>query len=768
MARGLQRDLDTLDLQKQSDILAGKQLMEKLKLPHSDDEAIYHHLENPNDPLTPKQQAVLDRTIGPLQEENTELYKELKEGGVPIEDYVHRVVKGKGGVLDRIAQGAKAMGSKATLSKSAPQIKQRTYMALENEQGERQVVSVKGGQVTAWKDGQPENLGGLSHTQEGKAFEDKDGNIWNLKQATTREIEQHTDTKYYHSALASSIVSNIQLGSAVRAMRFLNDFKASPEFKETAFPQGKGNPPEGWKTTNLPQFTGYFFEPRTAEVLDKYYDRMRQGNIGALDQVGKLMRISMLLNPIMHPMNVAASWAMEKGATGLLMTPIDRSAWKAANKAMKAVLTKNQDFQDALEAGGPLQSHRQAVQDIHKLFFDQLAEGVEKNQSWATKMMDAVGLKGSNILTAYPRVVHQIAFMSGDLAFLQSAYAYQADHPGVSLKDALKESGRINPEYRVPTRILDQAAISKLLTNQWATIFGPYHYSLLKSFAEVGKSALGAQEPTPGRTKAEEVAKGWDRLALLGLAMVALYPALDKLAQKMTGDKHAKVRRAGPFGYVDAAIDVAQHKQSASTAIQRVVTPAPQTKSAAELLMNREFYSGRQIYDPHSDWKTEGEQIGRYLLQQLGAFGQASRAETSEQKHRFALQQIGISMAKTRAEKVASDIAMAKVGTEAENPEDHKNRVQRREILDQLRKGNHEPFEEARANHELSHRQVLELERRAKLTPLEDTVHGFSIPEVQKVLDAAKADKNQEEVETLNKVIRQKRMRAKNYYQSNQ
>lgn len=78
----------------------------------------------------------------------------------------------------------------------------------------------------------------------------------------------------------------------------------------------------------------------------------------------------------------------------------------------------------------------------------------------------------------------------------------------MSLPDALKETGRIIPEYRVPTRILDSPVLSKVMTNKWATMFGAYHYSLLKSFGEVAKAALGAQEPAPGRTKAQEVAKG--------------------------------------------------------------------------------------------------------------------------------------------------------------------------------------------------------------------------------------------------------------------
>src|SRR5208283_3011176 len=131
--------------------------------------------------------------------------------------------------------------------------------------------------------------------------------------------------------------------------------------------------------------------------------------------------------------------------------------------------------------------------------------------------------------------------------------------------------------------------------------FGAYHYGLLKSFAEAGKSALGMgggggagkppvsgagagaaeEEPRPGaRTKAEEIAKGWDRLALLGLVTMVLYPYIfDKGAKLLTGDEHARVRRPGPFGYVDAATQVAERKQSASSAMQKVVTPRRSRKA---------------------------------------------------------------------------------------------------------------------------------------------------------------------------------------------
>lgn len=300
------------------------------------------------------------------------------------------------------------------------------------------------------------------------------------------------------------------------------------------------------------------------------------------------------------------------------------------------------------------------------------------------------------------------------------------------------------PEYRLPTRILDQKWIADLMGNHNATIFGSYHYGLLKSFTEAAKSAIGAQEPAPGRTKAEEIAQGWNRLLLLGLVVFAIKPWLDKFAQWMTGDKHATFWSVGPFGLADAVIRAARREDSVSTAAQHVVTPAPQTKAAAELLMNREFYAGHQIYDPHAAYQVQAEQIGRYLLGEMGQVGQLEKAHTTEQKRHFAYGQAGITFRKTAAEKLASDIAMSKVGTEAEDPEDQSNRVLRREILDELRKGNEKPLRDAESNHQISRKQTKNLEHRARMTPLQDTVHGFSYKEIKRVYDVANPEEKQE------------------------
>ena len=583
IARDLQHGLDTLDTSTHADMLRAKDTFEKLKeqgLTHSSDAAIYHHLEDPEHvALDPRQDDWLDDVALPLDEQNADMFTELTDGGVPVENYVSRSVKSKGGMLDRIARGVRqGVSKRGTLSMSAPQTKSRTMMAIESPDGERRVVSIKQGKATMWVNGEPTELGEVKNAkgrspvenetfpegepnsvfyEKGKIVEGPDGYDWKVTQATTREIEANTDLEYYHSAFASLLSSNIQLSRAVRAMRFLEAYKASPEFKEIAW-KGPGNPPKGWKATTLPQLHGYYFEPRTAEVLNDYAERLDKGQFGVLETAQRFLRAAYLINPIVHPTNVAISWGFEKGLTGFAPWHW-KVIYKSGNKAINAVLTKNDDFKAALDAGGALQSHREDLQDVQKLFFERIAEGLDKKESWAMNLAKSLGIEHGNFLNLLHKPSSIAAWFSSDVMYLQSAYQYQMEHPGVELADALKEAGRIIPEYRLPARILDQRWLSKMMGHPLVSWFGAYHYGLLKSFGEAGKSALGLAEPPnarpggePGRGKAADVAKGWDRLAMLGLITMVLYPFLDKLAKELTGDEHARMRRSGPAGLVDA------------------------------------------------------------------------------------------------------------------------------------------------------------------------------------------------------------------------
>lgn len=782
IARDIEHQLETLETRKDARKLRARDAFleaKKAGLTKADDEAIYHHLEDQeSDELTDAQENRFDDML-PIAERNEKAYTELTAGGVPLENYVHRTVKGKGGALDRIAQKIRTSVGGKGLSKSAPQTKTRTMMAIENDSGDRRVISIKGGHATMWQEGEPTELGEIKNANgrtdeenetfpegqpnsafydKGKIVEGPDGYDWKVVQATTREIEDNTDMEYYHSALASLLVSNIQLESALDAMHFIEGLKASPEFKDIAW-KGSGNPPKGWKSTQLPQFHGYYFEPRTSEVLDRYADSLKGGEANVLDQVGKFMRLVMLLNPLMHAGNVGMDWLVEKGLHGFFPTNYVRM-YRTSSKALHAVLTKNDDFKAALDAGAALQSHRELTQDVTKLFYERLAEGLGKKEPWAMRIADAIGLteaKYAYILGPLKTLSNFVAWHSSDFFLLQSAYEKQAK--GMSFEDALADTVRILADYRVPTRIADSTMLSKAFRSPKVFIFGPWHYHLLKAPFEMGKAALGLKEPTGDNSKAGEVGTAWSQWAMLALLMYGILPWLDDKAKELGHDAHLAVKRFGLVGFMEAVDKMARREAGVGATAQRVLMPSPLLKGGMDLLNNRESYSGRNIVDPHATWSTQRDELGHYVIGEMGQIGQAERAWSSaEQRKKFWLQQLGLKSVKTPAERVAADIAMTKVGTEAVDPEEQQVYSRRREILDALRKGDSKPLSEARAKHQITLTQEKQLRERARLTPLQDTVHGFSYSEIMRVYEAAKRDGDKKAMEELHREVRQKRM----------
>lgn len=837
-ARDLQGGLYDLESQYQGDVLRAVHTVEAVnkelgKQAPKDYEAIYHHLENPEGvPLNAQQDKLLDETILPLMDESNRIYEKLSGGGIPAENYVHRVVKDKGGFFDKILAGKKVTGRGNLLQKSGPQLKHRTMMALEEVQkppvfpstkqpgpAKRLVVAVKGGKVTSFSGGAPTDLGGLRSgltTKQGQLHEevarinreikklkderrilletpsriavtfsrrkniseeidklerereslvdnvddaqlddqlfiDNKGREWKFTQATTKEIEANTDLKYHHNALASTLVSYLQLRKAERGFDFVESFKSNPDFQKIAFKQGEGNAPDGWKPTDLPQLRGYYFEPHVSEVLDWYAQRLKGSTPNIFDSIGQFLRTSIFFNPLIHTPNIAVHFAVEKGPSGYLPTKWANS-YRAGVKAINAVTKQNQDFLDALDAGAPMQSQREDTAKITQLFFDQLSPALENSEPWALKLAKAIGMSPVNLVKAIYAFSGKATWVTNDIAFLQAAY--EKVGAGMSLKEALNQTAKHIPDYRLPVRIFNSTAIAKLMSNPSLTMFGGYHYGALKSYAEMAKSAVGANQPPPGHSKAGEAFHGWELLVGIGLLTFGLYPLIDRLLRKATGDDNAMMRRAGAATLPYNIAQLLKHEKSPTEVLESVATPAAHTKTALELAVNHDLRTGRQIYDPLADWRTQGQQIGRRLAEAVSPVGQGVRMYDDEgARKRFVYGLGGISFPLHGAEKIASIIAQGKLPTKAQDPDGYEDYLVRRNALDALRKGDDGPLENAIGEHKINREQAHKLKERAKLTPLQDKVHSFSYPEAMRVYDAATPEQKQE----LEHIIRTKR-----------
>jgi hypothetical protein len=153
----LQGQLYDLESKNAADLIRARRVLKEAPGSPADLEAVYHHLEDSAVKLTSTQKNILDDFIRPLIEKNERINEKLD--GSQVENYVHRIPVGKGNLLDKILGGESELSAGRGLSKSSASLKSRTMMALEDAQGNRKVVSIKNGEVTAWERGKSSEMG---------------------------------------------------------------------------------------------------------------------------------------------------------------------------------------------------------------------------------------------------------------------------------------------------------------------------------------------------------------------------------------------------------------------------------------------------------------------------------------------------------------------------------------------------------------------------------------------------------------------------------
>ena len=589
-------------------------------------------------------------------------------------------------------------------------------------------------------------------------WKDKNGQEWKITQATTKEIEAQTDIEYYHNALGSAIINWLAVEKQARAVRFLDKLKSSPDFPTIAVPIAETNSaPEGWKTTQLAQMRSYYFEPHTAEVLDWYNDRLKAGDPGVFSHINDFLVSSIFFNPLLHVPNIANHWFVEKGLSGWLDPRNKVSQFKAGLKAIDAVMHQNDDFLKALDAGGALKSQQFETRKFAETFLDKMQKELEGDPTVGQRIANSLGYANPlKWLEAMKNLSSRITWYSNDIAFLQSAYEKTAH--GMDLETALRETAKHIPDYRLPTRIFDSKGLESFLANKNLVMFMNYHYGAVKSYGETIKSVLGidgqgkgmgSEEPSgtdyshenekgepvnaAGRTREQEQMHGLDILAALGFVTFVLYPLMDQFLKKATGDKNAQVRRAGASTVPYNLIQVAQGEKSPWDAIQSTVTPGVTAKLSLELAMNRDLRTGKQIYSwPPVDAKTEVQQAGEKLV---GSFGPAAAVQgahnygTAKQLWGMA----GVSFPQHGGERIATEIAQAKAGSEALTPDARKRMQAHYAALDALRAGDGQKAREEMNKAGLNAKQQYALRKEADADPLLVRVKAFTLDELKTV-----------------------------------
>jgi len=910
VSRDLHNRLYDMASQDNAAVLRVVQMLKGMPGTAKDQQAIYHHLEDPKSVnLTDTQQEILDDYLTPMIYQAEHDFQVVTEGGVPLENYVHRQVRDRGGMIDRIMERVRDKVPTAgvgggRLTKTAPAAKHRTMMAIQDvKTGKRQVVSIKGGRVALMRNGQaPEDIGGLRNgmtsvgeevdermapfvkrvtelrdeiagakeadrqeqlasiepriaelkaqraalddvkirvgqsrpdmfdrggkaqysreatfnqraeitkklepllrreealkagtfpmlaknvaklnraraelkgaeafrdaalnelppeTFANKAWKDKNGGLHTITQATTKEVEANTNVRYYQNAAASVAVNYLAMDKARRAYEFLEEFKRSPEFAAASHSiNSPGAIPKGWRTTQLPQFRGYFFEPHIAEVLDMYAKRAAH-DPGVLEQVGNFLRTSIFFNPLIHIPNLLNHWIVEKGVSGFANPLNYPTIARAGTKAMNAVIHQNADFLEALDHGAPLQSQQFETKQFADLFFKKMQDELgDPESSKAIELAKALGMSPVRLVKAVYGLSSKATWYTNDIAFLQATYEKQAR--GMSLKDALNETAKHIPDYRLMTRIFDSKKLGDVMSNHNITMFGAYHYSALKSYGQMAKSLTGFNwtdagtkndkgEPTnaAGRTEDEEKLHGLDILAMLALTTFVVYPMIDRLLRAVTGNDKAQMRRAGASTFLYNMEMLAKGEKTPAEVAESVATPAVQTQTAAEMLLNRDLRTGQRLYDPHAPAKKLAGQVGRQLLRSVAPVSQGiDIAEGRTDVKRLMYSMVGVSFPLHGAEKIAAQITAERLSSLPPRREDEiAHAIQRSRALHDAWSGDRSKLNALLRGHDFTAKEKAKIRKDVLMPPIVYEVRGMDYDDALRVYKAANAEQRRQ------------------------
>lgn len=777
--------------------------------------------------LNSKQQEIYDSVIKPLKDSARGDFDVSRNGGVPLarETYFRRDVMEKGSFLDRVkeaAQSGKEMVQKAVggnvLKKSSAHFKKRTMKGIEDEAGNRGVVSIKDGRVLAMSknakgeirttDLGPHELktyadlkendlepisaqekkldteyGTLTKTSSrisaasariknieaekidiqnqrqaiddkyakynmgDQVFTDKNDHQWRIGDATKSEIEANTNLKYLHDPITSAVAHFVEMKNIANAVKWIDAFKTSKEFQDVAVKFGEGDVPEGWKPTSMPQFMGYAFEPRTADVLDSFYKRIQNGEDAAnvLSEVNRFLVSSIFWNPFVHTPNMLANHLFQRGTVRWFMPKSYANLFHSTLQAIDAVKNKDENYIANQRAGLHQMDRTTTMADaMRKQFVAQL----KSNPELAHNISMAMGYKKiGDMFKAYEKLNEKATWGLQDI--LNNQAVFEGMREGLSREASIDRLYRYAPDYRIPARVLDSKQLADVLKNRDLTMFSAYHYGMVKNVCTTIRNTLNF-----GNRKLQLEAA--DRALALAAMAGIMYPLLDNFARMATGNKDASFRRAGALSFPFNTYDFLTGKKSAFDYASSVVSPSPVPRMGVELLSGRDIRTGKSIRGNPSEF-------GNYLKSQVSLLSQEERLRQGHITGQEMLASVFSiksphQMAHSDAEQEALTIRNAKSfgGGEYSQQDQEKHRLMANLSDGFAKTHDSSELQKSLSDGDITSREMRNIEKNANLPPIVRMTKSFSYQEVQTVMGKANPQERAELQPVLIKKIQNK------------
>ena len=563
--------------------------------------------------LDPKEQALYNKYLEPLFNENDALYEAAKTV-LPKHLVAMLGEKVEGDHAMRIPAGEKAdrnmfvdderddpivSGRQGLPVRPVNTMLERKFYAMEDPKGNRFLIAANDDGFTVWHNRKPikvtdenfEYAPGKQYTVGGKTF--------TMKKALTSEIEDHAlfgpgeKAKYYHNAALSAAMANYDLGRILRYNKFVEGFKEDPEFLKYAAPPG-AKIPDGYLPTKLANFSGkngaWHFDPQLAYALDDIAQPgINGGAVAYIRRISQAITKTIFWLPVAHLANVGGHWFVGRGQRWA----VPKSYLSLADtslKAIKSVVTQD-DFQKAIrQNGGSTIYSGVLTQDAVNNLARGFGEAVRKQPARWDPIARKFGVGPSDLVRAVYKASSRVMWAGNDM-FLTQAIMERMNE-GMDIDQAIIHAERHIPNYRVPSTVLGTGAgarvVAQLLLEPAATVFGRYHWGIMNSYGNTIRDLV------KGNGAAKIDALG--HLFAMGLLGLVIYPALDAAAKYITGNKGASQQRRGPISVPAHIVDALRGKEDITAPLKSLVTPSPLLTAVLQAKDNRD-YRGKPIVE---------------------------------------------------------------------------------------------------------------------------------------------------------------------------
>ena len=439
------------------------------------------------------------------------------------------------------------------------------------------------------------------------------------------DIETHSPYRYLHDSMASQALAIMGLRKMVREAELLTNLKNNADFKKVAHSpdQPIETIPKGWKTPEsiekIPQLRGYHFDPKTAAIIE---DFARVYDPTILSKMTAALVKNMMLNPLPHMFNEAMHLFNARGFTGWVNPVRGLEFVRTARKAWNDVGNQTQVYRDAMKAGGSMLGA-----DPRNKMFDAIIKENSKEMFKQPEMQRSMGQLAKKLGTTVGDLYNGISnksqeamWFTRDVMYMQLLHETMARSDKstggkMSVEEGVAKVERHLPNYRMPEKVLGSRGLSKALQNPNIAVFSRYHYGMLKSIANTLKDI------NPKNLKTLEGRKDFresvDSILAISVAMAVLYPLMDKLAQAITGDDEAEMRRAGPYHLYHAGEQVVKGEKDLSALVYPIFTFNPMLLTLGQALYNKNLFSGKEIYHPQDPVGDQLTDAAKYFVKQV-------------------------------------------------------------------------------------------------------------------------------------------------------